>query len=104
MSTDANPPLLTNRWGKEAAANTVPRPFCGCLEREGKWSELKLHAEEQDTACSGWARLLDLIEEAANDGREEFSPGREMKPEQWAQITTLPASIAKLKAVKHFIL
>ena len=107
MSSDSNPRLLTNRWAKEAAANTVPRPLCHCLDpqyKKGKWSGLKLHAEQQDTACSGWARLLELIDEAANDNREEFSPGREMTPEQWTQIVTLPPSIAKLKSVKHFIL
>jgi hypothetical protein len=99
--------LLTNRWAKEAAANTVPRPLCHCLDaqyRKARWSELKLHTEQQDTACSGWARLLELIEDAANDKREEFSPGREMTPEHWTQIVTLPPSIAKLKSVKHFIL
>jgi hypothetical protein len=99
--------LLTNRWAKEAAANTVPRPICHCLDpqdRKAKWSELKLHTEQQDTACPGWKRLMQLIEEAATDGREEFSPGREMTPEEWAQIVTLPPSIAKLKAVKHLIL
>ena len=107
MSSDPNPPLLTNRWAKEAAANTVPRPMCHCLDaqyRKAKWAELKLHTEKQDTTYSAWVRLLELIDEAANDKREEFSPGREMTPEQWTQIVTLPPSIAKLKAVKHFIL
>jgi hypothetical protein len=107
MPSDSEPILFTNRWSKEAGANSVPRPLCHCLDPQydkDRWRELKLHTEEQDTSCSGWARLLELIEEAAKDGREEFSPGREMTPEQWSQITTLPASIAKLKAVKHFIL
>lgn len=107
MSSDSNPRLLTNLWAKEAAANTVVRPLCSCLEaqyRKTKWSELKLHTEQQDTTCSAWTRLLELIDEAANDNREEFSPGREMTPEQWTQIVTLPPSVAKLKAVKHFIL
>ena len=104
MSSDPNPRLFTNRWAKEAAANTVVRPVCHCLECKGKWSELKLHTEQQDTACPGWVRLLELIDAAASDNREEFSPGREMTPEQWTHIVTLPASIAKLKAVKHFIL
>ena len=104
MSSDEKPPLLPNRWAKEAAANTVPRPLCHCLERKGRWPELKLHTEEQDTTCSAWARLLELIEQAANDKREEFSPGREMTPEQWTQIVTLPPTIARLKSVKHLIL
>lgn len=107
MSSDQNPKLFTNRWAKEAAVNTVPRPLCHCLDaqyRKARWPELKLHTEQQDTACSGWARLLELIETAASDKREEFSPSREMMPEQWTQIVTLPPTIAKLKSVKHFIL
>jgi hypothetical protein len=107
MSSDENPPLLTNRWAKEAAANMVPRPLCHCLDAQhgkARWSELKLHTEQQDTTCSGWLRLLELIEAAASDKREEFSPGREMTPEEWTQIVTLPPSIAKLTSVKHFIL
>src|SRR4051794_15873020 len=78
--SDPNPRLFSNRWANEAAANTVVRPLCHCLERKGKWSELKLHTEQQDPACPGWVRLLELIEAAANDNREEFSPGREMTP------------------------
>jgi hypothetical protein len=107
MSSDQSPPLFTNLWAKEAAANTAPRPLCHCLDpqyKKVKWRELKLHTEQQDTECSGWVRLLELIEAAASDKREEFSPGREMTPEQWTQIITLPPSIAKLKSVKHFIL
>jgi hypothetical protein len=76
MSSDQNPPLLTNLWAKEAAANTVPRPLCHCVDAPygtARSSELKLHAEQQDTACGGWARLLELIEVAASDKREEFS-------------------------------
>ena len=60
--------------------------------------------EEQDTECAGWQRLNALIEEAARDGRTEFSPARDMTPAEWVQIIELPRSIAKLKAVKHLIL
>jgi hypothetical protein len=98
---------FTNLWAKEADANTVPRPVCHCLDAQYKKTsraELKLHTEEQDTTCSGWTRLLELVDQAAQDKRAEFSPGREMTPEQWTQIVTLPASIAKLKSVKHMIL
>jgi hypothetical protein len=108
-------PLLKNLWAKEAAANTVRRPLCNCLDaqyeddfeetqQKKEWRELSLHTDIQDTQCDAWEHLCALIDEAAADGREEFSPGREMLPQQWAQITALPPSIAKLKAVKHFIL
>ena len=120
--------LFRNLWEREAPANTVPRPFCHCLdaqeddwpddlqdndsrdddsqdddagEKVRSWTELRIHTEVQDTECSGWARLNELIELAAADGRETFSPGREMQPGEWAQITELPKSIAKLKSVKH---
>ena len=102
-----SPRLFKNLWAKEAGAHTATLPLCHCLGRQDgtmQWRELQIHAEAQDTACSGWKRLNELIEDAARDGRAEFSPGPEMTPEQWAQITTLPASIAKLKAVKHFVL
>jgi hypothetical protein len=102
-----HPPLLTNRWANENAANTVARPSCHCLDSQygkAKWSELKLHIEQQNTTCSSWERILELIDGAANDKREEFSPGREMTPEQWTHLVSLPPSIAKLKSVKHFIL
>ena len=59
-----------------------------------------LHAEAQDTECDAWKRLLDLVEEAAADGREEFAPLRGMSQAERAQILTLPATVAKLKAVK----
>lgn len=108
MSSRIIPPrVFGNLWAKEAAANTVRRPLCTCLElhfRNSQRSELNLHTEQQDTAAAGWTRLLELIEDAARDKREEFSPLREMTPEQWTQIVTLPPSIATLKSVKHFIL
>ena len=99
--------LLRNLWAKEAPANTVPRPVCNCLDpqyEELGWTELHIHTERQDTECRGWKRLNELIEKAARDGREEFSPGPEMTPSEWAQITELPKSIGKLKSVKHLIL
>ncbi|TYQ31114.1 leucine-rich repeat domain-containing protein [Pseudanabaena sp. UWO310] len=77
---------------------------CKCFEAEysGKWvSRVKLHLEQQDMKCDGWKRLLELVEVAAQDGREEFVPEQEMKQNEWQQIITLPSSIAKLKSVKH---
>ncbi len=65
---------------------------------------MTIHQEVQDEAATGWIRLLELIDDAANHRREEFSPLREMTPEQWVEIVTLPTSIAKLKHVKKFTL
>lgn len=85
-------------------ANAADRG-CKCFyfgdgQRKRRGSPPYLHAETQDTECDAWKRLLDLIEEAVADGREEFAPLREFTPAERAQILTLPATVAKLKAVK----
>lgn len=99
--------LFKNLWAREAAVNAVPRSHCHCLDsqyEEANWTELRIHTEQQDIECSGWQRLNELVEQAIRDKREEFSPGREMSPSEWAQITELPKSIGKLKSAKHLIL
>ncbi|HRI16289.1 MAG TPA: leucine-rich repeat domain-containing protein [Verrucomicrobiota bacterium] len=99
--------LFRNLRAREAPAHTVPKPVCQCLEPqygEIPWTELQIHTEKQDIECAGWQRLNELIDQAAGDGRAEFSPGPEMSPSEWAQITELPKTISKLKRVKHFIL
>ncbi len=65
---------------------------------------VRFHAERQDTAAAAWHRLLDLVEEAAADGREEFRPLAELSPDERRQIITLPPTIAKLAKVKHLVL
>lgn len=80
---------------------------CKCLKADyvGKHrAEVKLHTEQQDVECDAWKRLLELIEVAAEDNREEFAPRREMEPDDWQQLITLPPTIAKLKSVKHLML
>ncbi|MCU0542149.1 MAG: hypothetical protein MUE44_08135 [Oscillatoriaceae cyanobacterium Prado104] len=67
-------------------------------------TKIKLHSEQQDLECDAWKRLLELVEVAAKDEREEFAPRREMQEDDWQQIITLPATIAKLKSVKHLML
>ena len=61
---------------------------------------VKFHREQQDTTAEGWLRLLELIDEAAADGRSEFTPLREMTDEQRQQVIELPPSIAKLTKVR----
>jgi hypothetical protein len=65
---------------------------------------VSFHVETQDTECDAWKRLLDLIEQAAADGRSEFAPLREMSLSERRQILTLPPTIAKLKSVKRLYL
>jgi hypothetical protein len=76
-------------------------PHCDCLDRP--LSQKHCHSERQDTESDGWKRLLDLIETAAADARDELAPGRDMPREAWEKdVVTLPATISKLKSVKRF--
>ncbi|WP_460068003.1 leucine-rich repeat domain-containing protein [Streptomyces sp. YKOK-I1] len=83
------------------------RQWCGCA-----WPRTdvpppagtRIHTEQQDTSAPGWLRLLDLVEEAAADGREEFAPLRGLPFEHRQQIVTLPPTIAQLTAVRHLML
>src|SRR5579871_1973919 len=50
----------------------VKLPACGCTLASGEGKELRFHTDAQDTECDAWKRLLDLIEEAARDGREDL--------------------------------
>jgi len=82
-------------------------PICTCLKPQyenNRWPALHLHVEPQDTECHGWKRLLELVDQAASDGREEFAPSKAMDRKDWMQVVTLPLSIAKLKAVKSLYL
>ncbi|WP_216647343.1 hypothetical protein [Chitinophaga sp. SYP-B3965] len=54
----------------------------------------------QDRSSVAWQKLCDYIDRLAETNAEEFSPGEELGPELFAQIYTLPESIAKLKHVK----
>jgi uncharacterized protein (TIGR02996 family) len=82
------------------------RPRCTCFrglydpESEQKPAPVEFHTEPQDTECSAWKRLCELIERAATDGLTEFAPRRELGEDAWTQIVTLPPSIAKLKRVR----
>lgn len=62
--------------------------------------EVQFHTEPQDTECEPWTRMLELVDEAAEDRRPVFWPAREFDAEDWARIVELPRSIAKLTSVK----
>jgi len=81
-------------------------PTCKCFSTGPTWalSEVGFHVEPQDTESDAWKQLLHLIEEAASDGRAEFNPRKDMDPDAWARIVTLPRTISKLKAVTHLML
>jgi hypothetical protein len=85
-------------------ADPPHRLLCNCFEagyKKRRWRQPRFHLEPQDTQCPPWRQLLELVEEAAADGRAEFAPLRGMSPEERAQIVTLPPTIARLKAVRR---
>ena len=79
----------------------MPLRTCDCFDYG---TETSFHPEVQDTQSEGWTRLLELIEIAAADGREEFAPFLEMPLEAQSQVITLPSTIGKLKAVRRLVL
>jgi hypothetical protein len=79
----------------------VSEPLCGIEVPETQY-QTELHCDEQDTDCAAWRLLLELIDEAAADGRKKFAPAHAMPRSFWQQIVTLPPSIAKLTGVEDF--
>jgi hypothetical protein len=91
-----NPPVvLVNRFA--GLTQISEECNCGRYDRSAR----HFHTDTQDTTCEAWQMLLALIDEAADDGREEFAPGAEIPRELWRQIVTLPPSLAKLGSVKR---
>ncbi|MEU4075513.1 leucine-rich repeat domain-containing protein [Streptomyces venezuelae] len=110
MTDRGEPPVVANRWADVSdpvsGGRVVFRDFCSCFDqsRPHPRARVGFHAERQDPTAPGWRRLLELVEEAAADGREEFKPLIELSPEERRQVITLPPNIAKLTAVKHLVL
>ncbi|MEV0529659.1 leucine-rich repeat domain-containing protein [Streptomyces sp. NPDC050439] len=110
MTSDREPQLFVNRWGDTSDPSPESRggrqEVCSCFNqyRPAPRARVGFHAERQDTSAPGWRRLLELIDEAVADGREEFRPLVELSPEERRQIVTLPSSIARLTAVRHLVL
>ncbi|MCM9076972.1 MULTISPECIES: leucine-rich repeat domain-containing protein [Streptomyces] len=107
MSEQSNPQVFPNRWADAAgpSGQGSPRDLCRCIE-QGTRTQLPtgFHPERQDTTAPGWVRLLELVEEAAADGREVFKPLVELTAEQRRQVITLPPTITTLTSVKHLVL
>lgn len=61
----------------------------------------KIKRDVQDRGSEAWRRLCAYIELVVSEKREEFRPAEDIGPELYQQIYTLPASIAKMKQVKH---
>lgn len=73
---------------------------CSCYEP----GQRILHREKQDTESPGWRRLVELIDQAADDGRTTFAPSRELSEEDCADIITLPPAVTKLTKVRDLVL
>ncbi|GLW55989.1 hypothetical protein [Kitasatospora phosalacinea] len=87
---------------RQVFANRFPGPTgpvdpCGCVRQR----RVRFHGERQDVTAPGWLRLLELVAEAAADGREEFAPLEELTAEQRRQVVTLPAAVGALTRVRH---
>lgn len=100
-----------NRWGNTpgwapGVSGSCSVDTCSCFDwyRPHPQARVGFHPERQDTSAPGWRHLLELVDEAADDGREEFRPLLELSPEERRQVITLPPSIARLTAVKHLVL
>ncbi|KKD06453.1 hypothetical protein [Streptomyces sp. WM6386] len=110
MTDEGEPKLFVNRWGDTSAPGRGgPGPStdsCSCFDdsKPHPRARVGFHGERQDTSAPAWQHLLELIDEAAADGREEFRPLVELSPEERRQVVTLPSSIAKLTEVKHLML
>jgi hypothetical protein len=102
--TDPAPPLdvSSNRFAADAIGASRTRAAETCFA--DPCQPVRWHGERQDTSAAGWLRLLELIDEAAADGRDVFRPMVDLTAPERADLVTLPATIAKLTRVKHFLL
>ncbi len=81
----------------------MPTLPCDCLsfnkaKPDGRLPTL--HQEQQDTQCDAWKRLLDAIEVAAHNQAESFVLWKVLGRDEYKQVITLPATVAKLTSVK----
>ncbi|GAA3440756.1 hypothetical protein [Planomonospora venezuelensis] len=109
MQDDATPPPTAGRPTDAVSegVRVAAKEICRCFDQHRvrrRPRAVRFHAQRQDTASAAWRHLLDLVEEAAADGREEFRPLAELSPGERRQIITLPPTIAKLTEVKHLML
>ncbi|MFE6035817.1 leucine-rich repeat domain-containing protein [Streptomyces sp. NPDC056452] len=108
MGEGDQPKLFSDRWADAVGpgGDEPARDRCHCLDRRGEYSgkQVGFHPDRQDTSAPGWLHLLELIDEAAADGREVFKPLVELSPAERRQIVTLPPAVAKLTAVRHLVL
>lgn len=100
-------PRFNQRHGTPDAA-LKPNPVrhyaaCDCLapqNQSGKWQELALHSEVQNTHSDAWKSLEAYIKKVDAEGNDEFNPRAGIGAEKWEQIVVLPPSIGMLQSVR----
>jgi hypothetical protein len=97
-----SPHVVGNRFAADAVGASRLRDGEVCFRQPN--ATVRFHRERQDTASPGWLCLLELIDQAAADGREVFRPLVDLTPAGRADLVTLPPTIAKLTRVKQFLL
>ncbi|WP_205650375.1 leucine-rich repeat domain-containing protein [Actinoplanes solisilvae] len=102
------PRVFPNRFaGASGPSGPEPsRDSCQCVGYSSatRPSEVDFHAERQDVEAPGWLHLLELIDEAAADGRPVFKPFVELSAAERRQVVTLPPTVAELTEVRHLVL
>ncbi|GAA0252891.1 hypothetical protein GCM10010492_61840 [Saccharothrix mutabilis subsp. mutabilis] len=105
MPSDEQPPQsFPNRFATATGPTSrePDRDRCQCLRPATR--KVSFHRDRQDTTAPGWLRLLELVDEAAADGRAVFQPFAELSGPERRQVVTLPPTIAKLTAVEKLVL
>jgi hypothetical protein len=114
MADEPRRHIFPNRWA--GALGPGPETLRGCqdlctclgtlppVRSKHPVRKVSFHADRQDVTSPGWQHLLELIDEAAADGRETFTPLAELSPAEQRQIITLPATIGRLTRVRHLVL
>ena len=74
------------------------------LEAYGRYEETHIRPDTQDREGKAWQKLLELIEQAAQEQWTEFQPAKHLGWKLWQQITVLPNEIGKLTKVKGLYL
>ena len=89
---------------RAAAARITRRAHCDCLAartKSGRPSVPTLHCEAQDHSVSAWKRVVELVNECERAQSTVFEPSAHMSWDDWLEVTTLPASLGRLAAVKQ---
>jgi hypothetical protein len=100
--SEPTPHLVYNRFAADASGSSRVRATETCFRQPG--AQVRFHGERQDTSSAGWRRLLELIDEAAADGRTVFRPLVDLTAAERADLVTLPPTIAKLVQVRQLVL